>query len=295
MDLDTEAKRYSIWLWLVIPISAAILLLALGRLFPDFYGEWFAREDRGLLELSHVIIPLVAFFIAVRTLGRRELKGRPLLYGWLGFAALGCLFVAGEEASWGQHYFGWETPPEWLVHNDQGETNLHNTSAWLDQKPRALLEIGIIVGGIVAPIVALWRPRLRRRRFAIIVPALICLPTAVLAEFSLWSQEVMDAIDPRVRLFYRPSEVQELFFYWFVLLYLLVLRDRLKAGYGMAAARGGTVVSGPAVPPGATEASQGSAADSRSGSGRPFYSPSAQSVPRTEDRDSVSPRADGRR
>src|SRR3546814_4167282 len=54
--------------------------------------------------------------------------------------------MAGEEASWGQHYAGWLTPDNWQALNDQGETNLHNTSSWLDQKPRTLLEIGVIVG-----------------------------------------------------------------------------------------------------------------------------------------------------
>src|SRR3546814_9825984 len=71
------------------------------------------------------------------------------------------------EASWGQHYAGWLTPENWQALNDQGETNLHNTSSWLDQKPRTLLEIGVIVGGILIPMLALRRPALREGRFAI--------------------------------------------------------------------------------------------------------------------------------
>src|SRR3546814_4054045 len=90
--------------------------------------------------------------------------------------------MAGEEASWGQHYAGWLTPENWQALNDQGETNLHNTSSWLDQKPRTLLEIGVIVGGILIPLLALRRPALREGRFALFLPPLACLPVAVRSE-----------------------------------------------------------------------------------------------------------------
>src|SRR3546814_15941194 len=92
--------------------------------------------------------------------------------------------MAGEEASWGQHYAGWLTPENWQALNDQGETNLHNTSSWLDQKPRTLLEIGVIVGGILIPLLALRRPALREGRFALFLPPLACVPVAVTAEAS---------------------------------------------------------------------------------------------------------------
>lgn len=50
-------------------------------------------------------------------------------FGWLapgtvGMIALASVFFAGEEVSWGQTYFGWETPPEYKAISY--ETNLHN-------------------------------------------------------------------------------------------------------------------------------------------------------------------------
>src|SRR5690606_24599741 len=76
---------------------------------------------------------------------------------WLAAGALGCLYIAGEEISWGQHIIGWGTPEYWAALNDQNETNLHNTSSWLDQKPRLLLEIGVVFGGLVMPLIARWK------------------------------------------------------------------------------------------------------------------------------------------
>jgi len=67
-----RSLRVSPLLWLYLPIGAAILLLALAQLAPDFYRDWMVSE-RSVLESVHVLVPAAAFFIA------------------------------GEEMSWGQH------------------------------------------------------------------------------------------------------------------------------------------------------------------------------------------------
>src|SRR5690606_9029396 len=78
----------------------------------------------------------------------RDLKFQKPVYlsVWALLAALGCFYVGGEEVSWGQHFLNWDTPEYWRAINDQEETNLHNTSAWFDQKPRLLLELSVVVG-----------------------------------------------------------------------------------------------------------------------------------------------------
>jgi hypothetical protein len=63
--------------------------------------------------------------------------------------ALSCLYIAGEEASWGQHFFHWNTPDYWAMINRQEETNLHNTYAIFEKTPRSILEVGIFVGGLM--------------------------------------------------------------------------------------------------------------------------------------------------
>ncbi len=226
---EWEADHVSPWLWLVAPLALAPILIGVAHTAPEFYGRWFDDETRGVLSHIQVLVPALAFVLAVRMLWQRPVREQPWLFGWIGVAALGCLYIAGEEASWGQHYVGWVTPEGWLALNDQGETNLHNVSSWFDQKPRQILEAGVVVGGIVVPIYGYFRPKLRRAWFAIILPPAIGLPTALLAEISMGSERVLGLFAGNQFLFSRAAEVQETYFYWFVLLYLIVLDRRMRA------------------------------------------------------------------
>lgn len=58
----------------------------------------------------------------------RRAKGRAGRWRRLQLLGLGLFFflAAGEEASWGQHWLGFETPAELKEINAQEETNLHN-------------------------------------------------------------------------------------------------------------------------------------------------------------------------
>lgn len=218
------------WVWLWLPLALAVVLLVLAHTAPRFYEVWLGSEERGLLELSHVLIPLAGVFLALRMLFMPQVRSHKWMSIWVLLAGLGCLYIGGEEASWGQHYLQWNTPEYWQALNDQEETNLHNTSSWFDQKPRALLELGVLIGGILIPLAALKRPEIRQWRFAIVLPPLITLPTAFLAEFSKTSERFLSAIDYDGILFSRASEVQETYFYYFILLNLIILRRRLIAG-----------------------------------------------------------------
>lgn len=227
---QSETDDLPRWVWLWLPLAIAVILLILAHTAPEFYAVWMGSEERGLLELSHALIPLAGFFLGIRMLFMTQVRRHKWIGIWILLAALGCLYIGGEEASWGQHYMQWDTPEAWQAINDQEETNLHNTSSWFDQKPRAILELGIIFGGILIPLAALKRPEIRQSRFAIVLPPLITLPIAVLAEFSKTSERFLSAIDYDGILFSRASEVQETYFFYFILLNLIILRRRLKAG-----------------------------------------------------------------
>ncbi len=233
MALDEAAgagpERLSVLWWLVLPVAAALFLLITGHAAPGFYAVWLGSESRGLLELGQVLLLLAGLVCGLRMLAMAGLRRRPWLWLWVALVSLACLTIAGEEASWGQHYFGWATPEGWSRINDQNETNLHNVSSWFDQKPRLLLELGVVLGGIVAPLLVLWRPALRRRPWAVILPPLLCLPSALLAEISRMAERLLGLAGSNGYLFYRASEVQEFYFYLFMLLYLMVLRRRLQA------------------------------------------------------------------
>ncbi len=67
------------------------------------------------------------FFLTALTLLAIAALGRGLPGRWLyPLGALVFLFAAGEELSWGQHIFGFESPGFFRDQNYQGEFNFHN-------------------------------------------------------------------------------------------------------------------------------------------------------------------------
>ena len=223
-----QAERLPVWLFLWLPLAVALVLIVVGHADLQFY-ETYIGSEVGVLEGSHVVIPLISVVYCLRILALPEARRDRLIFIWILLGMLGSIYLAGEEASWGQHYVGWVTPEGWQALNDQGETNLHNTSSWFDQKPRSLLEIGVIVGGIIIPLLALKRPQIRQGRFAVFLPPLVCLPVAVIAEFAKnWERLQGEGLWDIV-IFQRASEIQELYFVLFILFYLVVFRKRLLA------------------------------------------------------------------
>lgn len=225
-----DPGRGEAWWWLWLPVLTAMALLAIAILDADFYRTWILPEAVGALEIAHVLVPLGGFLITLSML-RLPLVGSWRLMWWtLAFFAATCLYIGGEEMSWGQWYLHWETPEYWSRINRQNETNLHNTSYYFNHGPRNLLKAAIVVGGIVLPLV----PMHLRGMFAslpylrLMTPPVAVLPTAVIAMVlnliaGIDKDSDLDVILPR------PSEAAELFMYLFILFYLVILRRRLAA------------------------------------------------------------------
>lgn len=135
---------------------------------------------------------------------------RDSLLLWVAPAAIGAIYVAGEEASWGQHFFGWTTPEERGQVNDQNETDPHSVSSWLEPKRPGLLKIGAILGAIILALAALCWPAIRRHRLGILMPPLIGLPCALLAEIFRPMESAYDVVSGQALLVERPSEEQEM-------------------------------------------------------------------------------------
>lgn len=214
---DSIVPISRIW-WLIIPCVMLVAQIAFEWLASE---EWksILLEEGGIHESLQAIIAFIGCVIGVRLLSRVR---SPWLKLWYFIAALGCLYIAGEEISWGQWLFHWTTPMEWARLNDQNETNLHNMSTWLDQKPQALLQIGVLVGGIIIPLIKHFAPHKLPQRFAPIYGDMILLPTALIALVL----KIIDTLaDMKLGIsifhfFWRISEVLELFIYYFVTLYL---------------------------------------------------------------------------
>ena len=204
------------WLWLPLLLIPAQFVLEMSfdaGTLARLHSEW------GPHETAQTIILLVALFFAARAVVVMGPARRPWLAAWVAFAAVCIVYVTGEEVSWGQHMFGWATPENWAAVNDQQETNFHNTSSWLDQKPRLLLELGVIVGGLLIPLLRQVRSGWLPARFAAIYPPSYVAVTAG----AFLACKLGDALAGVMGfvLFERVSEVLELYLYWFVLLYIL--------------------------------------------------------------------------
>jgi hypothetical protein len=217
----TERDQYLkplLWLW--VPLGVLVAQVFIEISLPQKYYTAFHTEN-GPIETVQTYILIIAIIIAVR--GFFMVRGGADLFLkiWFAVAALGCFYTAGEEISWGQHLFGWGTPEGWQEVNDQFETNLHNTSSWLDQKPRLILELGIITGGILMQIVpARWLAKLPAA-VRNVVPPRVLMFTALLYLVVKMANHTGDAFG--LVFFKRASEVNEYFMYYFVLLYLLWL------------------------------------------------------------------------
>jgi len=142
-------------LYLALPISLLVLPYVFYSAF-DGAGFYFDKET-GAVENITAILLAVAIGFVVRAFWRVYVESsvafKRLTMLWLVIFGLGCVYFLGEEISWGQHFFGWATPESWKEVNDQDETNLHNISGWLDQIPRTVLTISIVVGGFFCPLV----------------------------------------------------------------------------------------------------------------------------------------------
>ena len=214
--------------WLYAPLAAGVLLAVLAHGAPQFYAAYMEPE-LGVLETVHILQAAAGALLAATLLARAEVRARSWLLAWIGLAFAGCVYIAGEEASWGQHFFAWTTPDQWQALNDQGETNIHNISSWFDQKPRLLLELGVIIGGLILPLVQRRGRVLQSGRLAYLVPPMICLPTAAMALVVRLDDVITETTAIGMLLFFRASEVQEFFFYYFVCLYLAAFSRRLQS------------------------------------------------------------------
>jgi hypothetical protein len=111
---------------------------------------------------------VIGMIVAVRFLrGQLPSRRESVVIGVvLLVCALGALYFGGEEMSWGQAYFHWQTPEGWSDINKQNETNLHNLELlkygpWVDllddlvsNVPRQMLMAFAIVGIIAPPVLA---------------------------------------------------------------------------------------------------------------------------------------------
>jgi hypothetical protein len=205
----------------------AALSVGSYQLAPEWYVRYVLPEGYGILEMSHFVIPLLGLFIAGRLALNPFVRDRPLMWTVSLIAALSCLYIAGEEMSWGQHFFHWNTPEYWAAVNRQNETNLHNTYLITEGLPRSILQTVVVIGGLGVPIGALFYPALRACRISVFLPAAALVPTSL----GVVGFKLVDRLQSTGHLsgvLQRPSETIETYLYFFILAYLIVFARRIR-------------------------------------------------------------------
>ena len=209
----------------MVPVVTFLSLFALEFVLPAEVLSAMNSEN-GAVELAQFFVIFAALLVAIWILISARGLGNKWLLGYIAFAGLCCTYVAGEEISWGQHIWNWNTPEYWKAYNDQHETNFHNTSSWLDQKPRIALELGVMIGGLIVPLLLKFKPSLLPARFTILYPTAHFAPIALIVLVITIFDKIDDAL-PDIVIFQRASEIDEFFLFYFVLLYLLMMRRRM--------------------------------------------------------------------
>ncbi len=206
-----------------MPYVARIISLDTDRYM---YGEF------GIIENITVIFLVVAIICSVLFLRSKVKNNFKVFNIWMIVFLLGCIYYAGEEISWGQHFFGWGTPEEWTTVNDQQETNLHNTSPIFDQIPRTLLSIAAILGGVIIPIYRRFKGHIPSKDafYDWLWPTYVCLPAALFSLLVSWHEKLYKVVGveiPQV-LDIRAGETKELFLAMFMMIYALSVWVRNK-------------------------------------------------------------------
>jgi len=127
-----------------LAVVFAATLVFLYATSPDLVDRLTAED--GVFENITALLYLlggIAFVVAIRR--------KSAAAGWLVLLALACVFVAGEEISWGQRVFGWSTPDAIAGINVQEEITVHNIEG-IHENIRALAVVFVAAFCVVLPV-----------------------------------------------------------------------------------------------------------------------------------------------
>lgn len=144
---------------ITVYVSLTLVFLAI-YMWAESLFIWLTREDF-IVEWA----TFLGYFAAaiVFTLAFRDRFSRVGSRAWfLAFLSFGCFFVAGEEISWGQRIFGFETPEAVEKYNFQDELTLHNMGDWGRDGPRRIYVLAIFCYIVLFPIAYRILPFVRK-------------------------------------------------------------------------------------------------------------------------------------
>jgi hypothetical protein len=126
-DVISSGRNYSLFVY-SLPIVFIALMTVTYFIAPDFYLTYIIslnnRENQLLEILTFSFALISALLLWKNAWVLSKIEPFRLAACWLAVIGLASFFFAGEEISWGQSYFHWQTPE--LYTEVSRETNLHN-------------------------------------------------------------------------------------------------------------------------------------------------------------------------
>ena len=106
-----------------------------GHVCSELFENYW--KESGFIENLQVIFVLISIILLIKI--KFEFKKLNFIHLFIIIKIFALTYYLGEEISWGQHFFKWNSPIIFQEINTQKETNLHNISNLLDQLPRTLV------------------------------------------------------------------------------------------------------------------------------------------------------------
>ncbi len=158
----------------LLPFFIAILGVALALIGKDAFKLLVSEDQIG--ENLQVVLWVVTFVLCLAVMRDVWRQGRNLIALLYLLLCVGIVFLVGEEISWGQRLFGWETA-QWMKEiNRQDENTLHN----IDGVQIAFKWAHLLIGayGLFLPLLLLRprAPKSYREIGAFLVPHFILIP-----------------------------------------------------------------------------------------------------------------------
>ncbi len=113
--------------WALIPALYALRIFLAHAAGGEILWNGAFRGEEGILDRAEAVmwVPVIILNLCAGLAYRRQ-RGSGLRAVWYLALAAGCVFLFGEEISWGQHLLGYESSAHMIEINAQHENNLHN-------------------------------------------------------------------------------------------------------------------------------------------------------------------------
>ena len=228
------------FLWFFFPILFFFIILFTKYFYLNFFINFF-QSEKGIIENGTFVLLIISIILSFCILKNKNLFiFNKKIFFFIFFLVIGLIYFAGEEISWGQNWFRWNTSNFFTNYNDQSETNFHNISSWLDQKPKTILLFFVLFGGILSPLFSHNKDKNNLTFKYIFFPEISCFITSAFCLFFYLldnSYKILCSGTPGIdisckfipQLFvFRTSEIIEFYIALFLLIYIFSIYKKIK-------------------------------------------------------------------